>query len=300
MDEETKDLALTGNGGALMEAGFFGGPTGFEQITPDCMMIPFLKIAQSSTDQAKPGSMSRIQGLEVGQFFNPTSRKVYGNKVRLVLLKFYRSFLIYDGETTDSKFLGSIDPDTYRRTIEPNVVRKKSYFLDSQGHRYVDSRNLIVLNFDAMDDGPMLFAMSSSGITPSRKLMTLADAIKVRRPDPNDPGREVAVQAPLWSSVWELETAYFDNPMGSYYQVNNIERAGWLPMKYAAEVQKLFTNLQSVEVKGLEPEEAAQEGTEAATPAAEAAERVFGRKPEPAPAKPAPRPAAGSDDEQIF
>ena len=298
MDEETKDLVTTGDGGELMEAGFFGGPTGFEQITPDCMMIPFLKIAQSSTDQAKPGSMSRIQGLEVGQFFNPTSRKVYGNKVRLVLLKFYRTFLIYDGETTSAKFLGSLDPDTYRRTIEPSVVRKKSYFLDQQGHRYVDSRNLIVLNYDALDDGPMLFAMSSSGITPSRKLMTLADAIKVRRPDPANPGREVAVQAPLWSSVWELETAYFDNPLGSYYQVNSIERAGWLPTRYADEVQKLFTSLQGIEVKGLEPEEATQE-QEAASPAAQATESVFGRKPEPA-VKPAPGPAAGSDEDAMF
>lgn len=197
----------------------FDGPTGFEDVDKDCVTIPFLKMAQASTDEAKKGSPSYIKGLEPGMFFCPATRKVYGEKVGLAIVKFYRQYVIYESREPDSRFMGTMDAEQFRTVIEPTATRERSFHLDSEGHRYVDTRNFIVFVSEHWNDGPMLLSLSSTGIAPSKKWLTQAQNVR------SDDGR----LAPIWANVWELETGYMDNPQGSYYQISRISRMGYIP-----------------------------------------------------------------------
>lgn len=207
----------------------FDGPTGYEGIDQECTIIPFLKIAQGGTDEAKKGNPKRIDGLEVGNFFCASTRKVYGDSVRLVILRFYRQYIIYESKDTDAKFMGVMAPEDFKK-IEHQCTRERSYYLDAEGHRYVDTRNFIVFVHGHYEDGPMLLSLSSTGIKPSQKWLTQATGLY--SPD----GR----QAPIWSSVWELNTGYFDNPLGGYYQIASVNRLGWIPAARKELVVKAF------------------------------------------------------------
>ena len=309
-EEQITDIVPIEQGGALAPIDLFQGASGFEDVTPECRMVPFLKLAQGSTEQAKRGSTSEIKGLQLGQFFNLTSGAIYGDEIRVVLLKFYRSFAIYESRESDSKFLGTIEPEVFQKTVEPSAVREKSYWLDANGHRYVDNRNFILLNYDHLDDGPRIYSMASTGVAPSRKLLTLADAIKVRKPNPDyNPAiagspKEIVIKAPLWSNVWKLRASYFEASPNGYYQISDIERVGWVSKQYAPEIVELFSSFQQLDstiIRGAEPTEPAEPAPQ--TKEAKVADRVFGpnSSSRPVPAKPAsPAPKAGSDDEAVF
>ncbi|HSA01214.1 MAG TPA: hypothetical protein P5055_10805, partial [Candidatus Paceibacterota bacterium] len=105
--------------------------------------------------------------------------------------------------------IGVITPEEFDRDVLPTAVRERSFHLSPDGHRYVDTRNFIVFVAGAYNDGPMLMSMSSTGIAPSRKWLTMAQNHR------SSDGR----QAPIWANVWTLETGYQDNEAGSYYQI---------------------------------------------------------------------------------
>lgn len=222
MSEEKKDLAVKNQDTELaLNAAILDGPTGFEEVDSDCTTIPFLKMAQSGTDEAKKGSPVYIPGLEPGMFFCPTSRKVYGDRIELVIVRFYRQYVVYESREPDSKFMGTMSPEQFKSVIEPTAIRERSFHLDSEGHRYVDTRNFVVFVHGHYNDGLMLLSLSSTGIAPSKKWITQAQNVR------DEASGRVA---PIWANVWELRTGYMDNPQGSYYQISHVSRLGYIPM----------------------------------------------------------------------
>lgn len=213
----------------------FDGPSGYDSVDNDCITIPFLKIAQSGTEETKKGSSKRIEGLEAGMFFCPATRKVYGESVNLIILRFYRQYIVYDSKETNAKFLGPMSPEHFRSVIEPYATRERSYHLDSEGHRYVDTRNFIVLVAGHYEDGPMLLSLSSTGISPSKKWLTQAQNVRAQD------GRV----APIWANVWNVAAGYFDNDAGSYYQISKVDRLGFVGPKYKEFVVKQFLDAQA-------------------------------------------------------
>lgn len=282
-DETTNALAKAGliDETALIsaEAGEFDGPSGFEGVDNECITIPFLKMAQSGTDEAKKGSPKQIKGLEPGMFFCPATRKVYGEEVNLVILRFYRQYVIYESASSDAKFLGTMSPETFKSHVEPYATRERSYHLDGDGHRYVDTRNFIVLIPGHYDDGPMLLSLSSTGISPSRKWLTQAQNVR-------DSNGKVT---PIWGNIWTLKTGYMDNDAGSYYQIAQIERLGFVASKHRPMVVAAFLDAQAAanadlernykgqadEPAGEPPMKQAEQHGEAAVPPAADAKDLF-------------------------
>lgn len=220
----------------------FDGPTGLEGIDRDCVTIPFLKVAQSNHDQTKRGSPEEIRGLEPGMFFCPATRKVYGSEVNLIILRFYRQYIVYDGEGTDAKMIDAITPEAFVRDIEPYATRVKSYHM-KDGNRYVDTRNFIVMVAGALHDGAMLLSLSSTGISPSKKWLTQVGSVYAPNGQP----------APIWTSVWRLATAFQNNPQGSYYQITRVDRMGWITEKAKPIVVRAFLDAQghnTADIKG--------------------------------------------------
>lgn len=259
----------------LVDPSLIGNVTGFEGLDNECFQTPFLKLAKDGTDEAKKMSPKYIPGLEPGMFFCPSSRRVFGPVFNAVVLRFYRAYHVYDGTGKESKFLGVVDADTYKRDIEPKATRVKSYTVTGDGKRYVDTRNFIVLSYDHLEDGPMLFSLYSTGITPSRKWVSAAMAVRARKD-----GK--IVQAPWWSSVWKIKVNFYSDPKGDYYQVSSVERQGWVSKEHAEEIKALFDAAQSADVAAMASSAAAEEAPTHEEPAADKPTRtvqnVFGSK----------------------
>ena len=135
----------------------------------------------------------------------------------------------------------------------------------------------------------MLLSMSSTGITPSKKWLTMAQNVR----DKN------ARVAPMWASVWELKTGYFDNPQGGYYQVSTVERLGWVAESARSIVKQTFDDAHTMDASTIVATEERNVTEEAAPLAREAVpeksqvemtREVFG--------KPKAKPADGQ--EEIF
>lgn len=285
----SNELAIKNEETALVsnEAFEVDGPSGFEGVDSECVTIPFLKLAQPSTDEAKKGSQKYIQGLEQGMLFCPATRKVYGENVKLIIIRFYRQYVIYSSKEIDADYIGTMLPEDFDREIAPNATRERSFYLDRKGYRYVDTRNFIVMVAGKINDGPMLMSMSSTGIAPSKKWITMAQNVR-------DPKGRVA---PIWASVWSLNTAYFDNPQGGYYQVSIIDRLGWVHESARAIVKSAFDDAHTIDSAAISVTDERNVTEEAVTtPVQEPKEdveivrEVFG--------KPKAKPASGQ--EEIF
>lgn len=254
------------------------GPTGFEGMDAECIQIPYLKIAQPTSDELKPGTPVYIKDLKMGDFFVPAIRKVIGPEAKLVALKFYRSYAMYDGVGPASKFKGIMDPDTYDRTVAPFARREKSYTLDQNGYRYVDTRNFVVLDYTDLESGPMIFGLTSTGISPSKKWLTMAQNIHVKR-------NGIVQKAPMWVAVWTLKTAMFTNDQGSYYQINTPEQTGFVHGSVAQKIKNDFDDAQAIESSRFQAQadtEPVVAPAQEASASIDAVSKVFGPKGQPA------------------
>lgn len=244
--EERKDLTVIGVTDVAPE-GLFGGATGLEGLDRECFALPYLRIAQPSSGVAKPGDAKYIKGITVGEFFNPATQEIFGNALNLVVVKVYRNFSIYESKEQNAKWLGTISVEQFKRDVEPHGIREKSYVLDPQGHRYVDNRNFVVVNYDHPEYGPFVFSMSSTGIKPSKAWLSKMSSRGVKR-------NNVWEQAPVWATVWHLETTYFSDPRGGYYQVSKTDALGWIRKDMADQYRDIFESMKDAEIKGEEPE----------------------------------------------
>src|SRR5438132_1612945 len=72
-----------------------GPPLGLENLERNDMTLPRLGLCQSLTPQRIKSDPKYIAGLEEGEFFNTITREVYGNRVRLVPLLFYKTRILF-------------------------------------------------------------------------------------------------------------------------------------------------------------------------------------------------------------
>lgn len=214
------------------------GPSGFENIENDCISIPFLRLAQSNTPQVSdPGE--RIDGLTSGLYFSPSTGKIYGASPKLIILGFYRSFTVWDGEPPKAKFVRALDSNDFSRNYQHKTHEQKkttgkgTILVDDQGLRYTDTRNFFVLSADSPGDGVLLYAMTSSGIPASKKWLAKASMVRVQDADGG------MAQAPIWSRIWEPKITYV-NDNGGYYQVADIIDRGWISESMAPVVREAF------------------------------------------------------------
>ena len=78
------------------------GQKGLEEVGRDDMILPRLAIAQSGSPAFKKASRDRIEGLEEGDLYNTLTRVIYGDKVNLIPVLFFKSFIKF-GEKKDGE-----------------------------------------------------------------------------------------------------------------------------------------------------------------------------------------------------
>jgi hypothetical protein len=227
------------------------GPTGFENVDSDCVAIPFLRLAQSNTPQFSDPS-NKIEGLQPGMYFNPSSGRIYGSDPRLVILGFYRCWNVWFGEPPMARFVRSIPNEEYAKSysgVTHSETDKdgRTRIVDADGNRYVDTRNFFVMCLDHIEDGVLLYPMTSTGIPPSRKWLSKSSAIKVlnEKGEPVLDNNGVPKQAPMWYRIWKPKVTWQEKKRGKFYQVADFLDGGWLPDEYRPVVQQAFDEVRA-------------------------------------------------------
>ena len=215
--------------------------TGFENVDSDCVSMPYLKLAQATTDQAKRGHPKYIEGLEPGKYFNSNSGQIYGGQ--FIVLGFIRQFIEYDGCGLKAKYVRSYTSDEYLRDIAPRTTRKevdgKTYTVDAaSGHSFVDTRNLFVLAADHPEDGVLVSSHRSSGIGASKKWISAMASKRVKDAE----GR--IVRSPIFTNVWAPRVELMTGDGNSWYQYAAVDCVCTVPPELRSTVVAAFDEVQ--------------------------------------------------------
>jgi hypothetical protein len=204
------------------------GLAGFEKITNDTMSIPFLRYAQDGSPQLKKTKPEYIEGLKPGQYFNSVTKKIHGDKARVIVLGFdhvYTEWKPNRGGFVSIHDVGNaqklaVNPQDFKgwETSEGNELNETyMYYVLIEGHE---------------GEGIAVLSLSSSNIGPAkawnRQMMT------TMMPD----GRKAM---PHWIT-WDLSTMIASNDQGEWYKVK-IDFAGFITK---AQYQKVLPERETI------------------------------------------------------
>jgi hypothetical protein len=183
---------------------------GFENADADAYAVPFLKILQKLSPQVDDDSEAYVEGAKAGMFFNTATGKLY-DAVKFVPINYNRTFLEWKPREEGGGFAGKHAPsDTTVRAASHNGEGKLT---SSTGNYLADTREhmIMIINDDGSFD-PALFALASSGIKASRKLMTSLNAVKMD-------GKNGKFSPPMYANLVTANGLSLSNDNGSWKSV---------------------------------------------------------------------------------
>jgi hypothetical protein len=193
-----------------------------EHLSQDELEIPFLKLAQKSTGQADEDSPLHIDGLKTGQWFNTVSESIFDGAVKFQVHGYFHNYVIFEGPKGKGTYQGTMTTDEFRVFEKANsLVRDGGDMVQATGGdksdlRYVDTHNFIVSLPDYMEEGILIYALSSTGCKVARKWNSL-----------HSNRRKGGSATKRYATIWELRTAGFDGKGFPYKQVSSIKPLDW-------------------------------------------------------------------------
>jgi hypothetical protein len=185
---------------------------GFEGADSDAYAIPFLRILQSNSPQVNEDEESYIDGAKPGMFFNTVSRKVYGKEVKVIPIRYKRDFVEWRPDRGGFAGNHGADPSL----LEECTRNERNQDVLPNGNVLQDTRNHFVMIADSIEDGPMVFSLTSTGIRHSKNWMSSMVALRL----------ENGKKPPMFYSIWELRTVINENDEGKWYQVGSKSMTG--------------------------------------------------------------------------
>lgn len=174
---------------------------GFENMGAEDFQIPFLRILQALSPQVDEDSDEYVEGAKQGMFFNTVTSRLYGRTIEVIPLMYKKVWL--EWAPNRGGLVARHDPGS----IE---VDKSDFSKWKHGENDVAEHHVFyVLCADHLDEGPMVFSLSSSGIKHARNWNTQLMLTKLPS----------GSRAPFFSSVWRMETVKNQNDQGTWYQV---------------------------------------------------------------------------------
>ncbi len=197
---------------------------GFQGMGASDYAIPFLKILQALSPECTKGDPSYIPGAEAGVFFNSLTKRIYGAEISLVPLLYEPLWLVWAPKRGGLK-------GRYAPGAIPTVgsVFDEDGLKDEEGNSVVDTMNFYCLVEGHLEDGPIVFSLSSSGLKHGKNWNSQILLSRL------DSGK----RAPYYASVWKLSLVLNSNDDGKWYQIGtkttNISRARFItPDEYTS------------------------------------------------------------------
>jgi hypothetical protein len=138
---------------------------GFGDLNSSTMAIPFLKLAQDLTPQTKKTKPEYIEGLEVGQFFNSVTNKIYGSHLEVIIVKFERVYI--EWLPNRGGFVGYHSPDAAKNIADDMTFGK---WKTKEGNDLVEYYAYYLLINGHEVEGPIIMSLTSTAIKAAKAL----------------------------------------------------------------------------------------------------------------------------------
>ncbi|MEJ2248062.1 MAG: hypothetical protein P8Y70_00195 [Candidatus Lokiarchaeota archaeon] len=187
---------------------------GLNEIKMDDLNIPFLRIIQKLSPQIDETSSDYIEHAKVGMFFNTITKKLYGMEINLVPFKYQKVWI--EWKPNRGGFVASHKPDS--------IPVDQSDFSEWKYNNNIIQETLLfyVIIADHPEEGPLVFALSSTGIKHGKTWNNLITNTRLPNGD----------RAPIYASVWNIQSVLCSNEQGSWYQIGSksaaIKRVGFI------------------------------------------------------------------------
>jgi len=213
------------------------GDMGFEGADVDAYAVPFLRVLQTNSPQVNEDEESYIKGAKPGMFFNTIARKHYGKKIQIIPVYYQRDFVEWLPDRGGFIRSHGPNPQILDRVTERN--ERNQDILDN-GNIIQDTKNHYVLVANNLEEGPVIFSLTSTGIKHSRTWMSRMRELKT-------PGGKPAA---MFTSVYEVTTVINENDDGKWYQIGDkhmtaIKRIGWVSKKQMEAAEEAYSLIAS-------------------------------------------------------
>lgn len=206
---------------------------GFEGADGACYAIPFIRMLQAITPQAKKKDPDYIEGAEEGDFFNTVTNKLYkgDDGVLVVPCAFIHRYNAW--APNRGGYRGSFTADEYNALTREKRTDNKGnqYEADAAtGNQLIDTREhyLIVINADGSTER-VLLCLASTELKKSKKWMSMMDAI-------------CGTKLPMFSQVYKLTPTPEHNDQGDWSGLK-VEHVGQVTKLEIYEAAKKFNKM---------------------------------------------------------
>lgn len=197
-----EDLQTTNKNEVTEENFYDWGYTGYANLTKDEIKIPYLKIAQSSTQARSKHSPHYMEGLEEGDFFIKSKKLIFGTTIeKIVFLGRYFSYM----ETAKPK-----DTNVKALYTASQFSNMKGYNFEMEGFLYKNPSNgnyiQQVGNFlcflpEFPEIGPVVYGFMGGNFTNYRNIIHITKEEKIVNPNTKE-----EMDARIFDYSWSIES----------------------------------------------------------------------------------------------
>jgi hypothetical protein len=226
----TKAVAKKDEGGLpaeFMEDVAADAGMGSEEATTDDMTIPFIRCAQSLSDEINKREAAYIDGLEEGDFFNTATEELWKGEegFHFVPVLYQRKYLGWRLRNKGGGFVGEFDADVMEKTTKGGPNGNADMLDDETEIVVTGTWYGLVVDKETGDAQQCVIPFSKTQLKKSRMLMTKLKSVMVKGgpngsfnpplfynivhvtsvPESNDQGKWMGWSMKLDGNVFELE-----------------------------------------------------------------------------------------------
>lgn len=190
--------------------------TGFEDLTPDDVAVPFMGILQKGSPQVEEDNPKRVEGAKAGMIFNTATGEVFPKETGITIIPIHRvrNFLEWIPKDDGGGLVNVFAPEAPEvKSVLAKAGRKFGKLKIGDGNDLVETISLFCLlvrpngQFERV-----VVSFASTQIAAYKRLMTMAQAIQVQQPD----GRMET--PPLFSHQYQLVTEFTQKKEHTWYR----------------------------------------------------------------------------------
>jgi len=206
---------------------------GFEGMTQDDLVVPFIKLLQKMSDEVDEDHGAFLEGASPGMFLDAATLELM-EEVNFVVCHYHRAMVEWRDRDEGGGFVAQ-HPAGYELECEKQMVKGKwtGRWLTSDGTYLSDTRYFFGLRVDLKDSTavPGVIAFSSTQIKKARSWMTRMNALTAVGAD----GQKFKL--PIFASIWTLTSVAEENDQGSW-KGYKIEQDGFIQDQELADLAK--------------------------------------------------------------
>lgn len=197
-----------------------GSNRGNEEVKPDDLSIPRVKLLQKMSDEVDRHHANYIEGAKDGDFINSLTHQNYGTELYVINLKFTDDFVVWRSRDAGGGLLGS-----FKTLGEANAAIAEQDKPEDYEVKQTHSHVLLIKDPDDHSlSNAVVMDFNSSKLRPSRNWNT---QINIKGGD-------------RFSGLWRLFSVATKNRAGAQFMNLDVEFVGWVTDEDYKQAEKIF------------------------------------------------------------